>query len=133
MRSGADHRSDDSKGAGMRGCQHCGAEIAAVFRYCPWCAAPQRRKLVEFFRPDPRIAHDDGKALRVSRYLDQRHARFSIWHDGAAVGAVSLDDAEADRLASFLTGPSAPRPALLDQLRGLRRRRAPARPRQRTP
>jgi hypothetical protein len=24
--------------------------VGNAFRYCPWCAAPQRLKLVEFFR-----------------------------------------------------------------------------------
>ena len=88
-----------------------------AFRYCPWCAAPQRLKLVEFFRA--RQAEGTGKALRVSRYLhddlDERHVRFSIWNaspDRASVeAAVSLEDDEAERLACFLLGsaPDSPR------------------------
>ncbi len=36
-------------------CRHCGSEVEAAFRFCPWCAAPQRSKLVEFFRAHPLI------------------------------------------------------------------------------
>ena len=71
------------------------------FRFCPWCAAPQRRKLVEFFRPHPR---DAGRALRVSRYYgDDPQVRFSVWEDGVAQAAVSLVDDETQRLVSFLS------------------------------
>jgi hypothetical protein len=82
-------------------CAHCTGPVEEEHRFCPWCAAPQRRKLVEFFLPHPR---DLGKALRVSRYLgDEPHVRFSVWDEqGVVEGAVSLDEAEADRLASFL-------------------------------
>jgi hypothetical protein len=85
------------------------------FRFCPWCASPQRRKLVEFFRPHAAIERDRGKALRVSRYLgtteDERHTRFSVWsHVGRAEGVVSLDEAETARLTRFLLGPE-PAPA----------------------
>jgi hypothetical protein len=72
----------------MRACGECGGELEAAYRFCPWCAAPQRRKLVEFFRAHPR---DAGKALRVSRYLtEEPHVRFSVWSaDGVAEAAVS--------------------------------------------
>ena len=54
-------------------CAHCTGPVEEEHRFCPWCAAPQRRKLVEFFLPHPR---DLGKALRVSRYLgDEPHVR----------------------------------------------------------
>ena len=98
----------------MGRCAGCGYEVEPRFRFCPWCAAPQRSKLVEFFRAHPR---DAGRALRVSRYLgDERHVRFSVWDErGVAQAAVSLDEAEATRLARFLT-PALPRPRLLDQL-----------------
>ncbi|OAI54908.1 hypothetical protein AYO48_00780 [Gaiella sp. SCGC AG-212-M14] len=45
-----------------------------------------------------------GKALRVSRYLTRDpHVRFSVWDEsGVAEAAVSLDQAEAARLARFL-------------------------------
>jgi hypothetical protein len=84
----------------MAGCAACGEELEARFRFCPWCGAAQRRKLVEFFWPHPLSA---GRALRVSRYLgEERHVRFSVWDDGVARAAVSLDEAEASRLAAFL-------------------------------
>jgi len=50
----------------MARCQRCEGDIEERFRFCPWCASPQRTKIVEFFAPHPR---DAGKALRVSRYL----------------------------------------------------------------
>ena len=88
----------------MRVCADCGGELEAAYRFCPWCAAPQRRKLVEFFRAHPR---DLGRALRVSRYLTEApHVRFSVWSaDGVAEAAVSLEEEEAERLASFLAAP----------------------------
>jgi len=89
-------------------CRECGRELEAAYRFCPWCAAPQRRKLVEFFRAHPR---DAGKALRVSRYLtEDPHVRFSVWSpDGVAEAAVSLEEKEAERLAGFLVAPQPPR------------------------
>jgi len=94
--------------------------VAAEFRYCPWCAAPQRRKLVEFFRG---ADADSRKALRVSRYLPERRVRFSVWDEsGTARAAVSLDDEEAARLAAFVTPPPTRRSRLLDDLRALVRR-----------
>jgi hypothetical protein len=108
-------------------CARCGGSVAGSFRYCPWCAAPQRLKLVEFFRSHPQIARDRGKSLRVSRYLapvvEDRHVRVSVWVDRAdraeAEAAVSLEDAEARRLARFLLD-SEPAPAprsLVEHLR----------------
>jgi hypothetical protein len=90
----------------MTACRECGTTVADTFRFCPWCATPQRRKLVEFFRPHPR---DANKALRVSRYLtDDPHVRFSVWDEsGVATGAISLDEGEAQRLARFLARPVA--------------------------
>lgn len=94
----------------MHACARCGGSVSGSFRYCPWCAAPQRLKLVEFFQSHPRIAADRGKSLRVSRYLapvvDERHVRVSVWAErgdrAEAEAAVSLEDAEARRLARFL-------------------------------
>lgn len=90
-------------GRATRSCAQCGREIEGRFRFCPWCAAPQRLKLTEFF-----VAHerDRGKALRVSRYLgEERHVRFSVWdEEGVAEAAVSLGEAEARRLVRFLGG-----------------------------
>jgi hypothetical protein len=100
-------------------CRHCGAHVEDRFRFCPWCAQPQRRKLVEFFAPHPAVPGDATKALRVSRYFgDERTApqlRFSIWNVDEAEAAVSLTEDEAQRLAQFLAPP--PKRALLDQLR----------------
>jgi hypothetical protein len=100
----------------MARCRQCGGTVDDVFRFCPWCAAPQRRKVVEFFRAHPR---DGDKALRVSRYLtDDPQVRFSVWDDrGVATAAVSLDEPEAQRLAAFLARP-APR-SLRDRLASL--------------
>jgi hypothetical protein len=89
-------------------CGRCGESIQARYRFCPWCAAPQRRKLVEFF---PGTGAEAGKALRVSRYRDEGHVRFSVWDAaGVAEAALSVDDEEAARLASFLaaTTPATP-------------------------
>lgn len=97
----------------MHVCRRCGGSIGRAFRYCPWCALPQRAKLVEFFAG---TGHESGKALRVSRYTDEGHVRFSVWDDsGRAEAAVSIDDAEAARLASFL--PREERQSLLERLR----------------
>jgi hypothetical protein len=82
-----------------------------TFRYCPWCAAPQRLKITELFRPHPAIADGEGRLLRVSRYFGDReqegHVRLSVWEDlgserSRAEAAISLDDGEALRLATFL-------------------------------
>jgi hypothetical protein len=100
----------------MARCRHCGGTVDDLFRFCPWCAAPQRRKVVEFFRAHPR---DGDKALRVSRYLtDDPHVRFSVWDEGGvATAAVSLEEPEAQRLALFLAPPT-PR-SLRDRLASL--------------
>src|SRR5207237_554847 len=84
--------------------------LEEAFRFCPWCAAPLRSKLVEFFRPHPLVESDAGRALRVSRYLgptpEERHVRFSVWNeDGEAEAAVSLGEGEGRRVARL-----APRP-----------------------
>ena len=84
----------------MTACAACGRYTEARFRFCPWCGAVQRRKIVEFFRAHPNSA---GRALRVSRYSgDDPHVRFSVWDDGIARAAVSLDDEESRRLAAFI-------------------------------
>jgi hypothetical protein len=105
----------------MAQCGHCGSEVEGTFRFCPWCAAPQRRKLVEFFRG---ADADERRALRVSRYLPEKRVRFSVWDEtGTARAAVSLDDDEAERLAAYLAPPHPPaRPSLLTELRTLVRR-----------
>ena len=90
----------------MARCRGCGGSVADAFRFCPWCSAPQRRKLVELFRAHP---SDRDKALRVSRYLtDDPQVRFSVWDEsGVATAAISLDEDETRRLAAFLSRPVA--------------------------
>ena len=108
----------------MRACTHCGGELDERFRYCPWCAAAQRLKIVEFFHPHRLLRADEGKALRVSRYLgpnvEERHVRFSVWDESGvqaeATAAISLDEAETRRLASFLE-ETAPLPRVPTGLR----------------
>jgi hypothetical protein len=101
-------------------CRHCGNGVEDSFRFCPWCAVPQRSKLVEFFAPHPGMPGDAGKALRVSRYFatEERppQLRFSIWSGDSADAAVSLTEEEAARLADFVA-PAPPRRPLFDQLR----------------
>ena len=115
----------------MHACPRCGGSVVDQFRFCPWCAAPQRLKIVDVFRPHPGLEGDRSKSLRASRYLgpepDDRHVRLSVWNDrgerAEAEAAVSLDDAEARRLARFLLEcePPAREPArlrsLVEQLR----------------
>ena len=85
----------------MHACKQCGGSIGTAFRYCPWCASPQRAKLVEFFGG---TGEDSGRTLRVSRYVDERHVRFSVWDEsGTAEAVVSIDEPEAQRLAAFLS------------------------------
>ena len=91
----------------MHACAACEGLIEKGFRYCPWCAAPQRLKLVEFFPPHPAMSADHDKALRVSRYLgssdEEKHVRFSVWGGkGEVKAAVSLAEQEAARLGEFL-------------------------------
>ena len=104
----------------MKTCRHCGNGVEDRYRFCPWCAAPQRRKLVEFFAPHPGVPGDATKALRVSRYFGDDatvpQVRFSIWNVDAAEAAVSLSPEEAARVAEFLQPPPQPR-RVLDQIR----------------
>jgi hypothetical protein len=104
----------------MQTCRRCGSGVEDRFRFCPWCAQPQRRKLVEFFAPHPALEGDAGKALRVSRYFETdetpAHVRFSIWSGDSADAAVSLSEEETERLVGFLAPPP-PRRPLLEHLR----------------
>ena len=110
--------------------RQCGGSVEEAFRFCPWCAAPLRSKLVEFFRPHPLVVSDSRRALRVSRYLgptdEERHVRFSVWNEqGTAEAAVALDEDEALRLARFVAGSHTPRdtrPSLVDKLLAAARR-----------
>jgi hypothetical protein len=84
----------------MRRCRECEGSVDERHRYCPWCATPQRVKLVEFFGGS---GEDAGRAVRVSRYVSEGHVRFSVWDEtGRAEAAVSIDEEEARRLAAFL-------------------------------
>jgi hypothetical protein len=108
-----------AENAYVKTCRECGNGVEDRFRYCPWCAAPQRRKLVEFFAPHPAVEADAHKALRVSRYFGDEttapQVRFSIWSVDSAEAAVSLSPEEAQRVAAFLA--PTPRKHVLDQLR----------------
>ena len=94
----------------MRECASCRGKVEERYRFCPWCAAPLRLKVVELFPPHPLVEGDAAKALRVSRYLaeddERRHVRFSVWSAGdqtpRAQAAVSLTEEEAARLLAFL-------------------------------
>ena len=109
----------------MDACAHCGGGVEERFRFCPWCAAPRRRKYVEFFRAHPR---DAGKALRVSRYVtEDPHVRFSVWdQSGRVEGVVSVTEPEVARLAHFLRPPRPQRrrKTLLDYAAELSARRS---------
>ena len=86
----------------MSSCVQCSRGLANEFRYCPYCGAVQRSKIVEYFRGHPEI--DDGD-LRVSAYLTSpRHVRFSIWRSQQAEAVISLDPDQAHRLGRFLLG-----------------------------
>jgi cob(I)alamin adenosyltransferase len=77
-------------------------------------------KLVELFRG---VGDDEHRALRVSRYLEERRVRFSVWDEtGTARAAVSLDEEEAARLGSFVAPSRSRRAALIDDLRAIVRR-----------
>ena len=89
----------------MAHCPRCSGELSKDFRFCPWCAAPQRSKLVEFFRAHPEIERDRGKALRASVYVEaeRRHVRLSVWRQAGDVEeSVSLDTSASRRLARFI-------------------------------
>lgn len=105
----------------MQACARCGGTVERRHRYCPWCALPLRAKLVEFFAPHPGLDCDREKALRVSRYTGSPDSppqvRFSIWNVDRAQAAISLDEAEAARLASFVAPPAAARASVIDQIR----------------
>jgi hypothetical protein len=104
----------------LRECRSCEAAFDERFRFCPWCGASQRLKIVEYFAGFPVTEADASKGLRVSRYLlAPGHVRFSVWGAGRVEGAVSIDETEARRLAAFLrrTDPARERPRLADRLR----------------
>jgi len=104
----------------MRECRSCRSAFDERFRYCPWCGTIQRLKIVEYFHGFPVTRDDERKGLRVSRYLDAPgHVRFSVWGVGEVQAAVSIDEPEALRLASFLrsTDPGSRRARFSDEMR----------------
>jgi hypothetical protein len=104
----------------VRECRSCRAAFDERFRYCPWCGAVQRLKVVEYFTAFPLTEADAQKGLRVSRYLSAPgHVRFSVWNVGEVEAAVSIDESEALRLAAFLrsTDRRAPRARIAERLR----------------
>lgn len=87
-------------------CRSCGQAIEREHRFCPWCATPQRRKIVAHFPPHPEV-QASGRGLRVSRYFDPvdgpPHTRMSIYGpDGRIACVVALDDDSTNDLARFL-------------------------------
>jgi hypothetical protein len=48
-------------------CTECDGQLKDAFRFCPWCAEPQRSKIVEYFRGHP-VIETEPLRLRVSRY-----------------------------------------------------------------
>jgi hypothetical protein len=104
----------------VRECSSCGSAFDQRFRYCPWCGALQRLKIVEYFQALPFVETDRTRGLRVSRYFGRPgHVRFSIWDAGEVRAAVSLDEQEARRLATFVRGtdPSVQTPRFTTRLR----------------
>ena len=104
----------------MRECRSCRSAFDERFRFCPWCGETQRLKIVEYFAGIPVAPGEAGKGLRVSRYLTSPgHVRFSVWRIGQVEAAVSIDEAEARRLGSFLRGtdPDSAHHRLSDRLR----------------
>lgn len=104
----------------MAECPACRTTIEDEFRFCPGCGRRLRTKVVEYFRGDRRL--DDGD-LRVSVYLTEpQNVRLSFWRDERAEAALSLDPAEAARLAGFLGAVvGQPRHSLGDSLRATAR------------
>jgi hypothetical protein len=95
----------------MATCARCAGEVETAFRFCPWCGHAQRLKVTEFFFGHEEIEGADRRALRVSRYFgarpEERHVRFSVWSEASpgrtrVEAAVSLEEAEAERVARFL-------------------------------
>lgn len=95
----------------MATCARCAGEVETAFRFCPWCGHAQRLKVTEFFFGHGEIEGADRRALRVSRYFgtrpEERHVRFSVWSEASpgrtrVEAAVSLEEAEAERVARFL-------------------------------
>ena len=102
---------------GAPGCPGCGTQVEDRFRFCPWCAAPQRRKRTACFLGHAELEDSAGRALRASRYLagEAAQTRISLWSaDGVAEAVLSLDDGETRRLGRFLLEADVPAAAAAD-------------------
>lgn len=102
----------------MHGCPGCGGRVEQAYRFCPWCAAPQRRKLVELFVGSERVDGPTVRGLRVSRYLDDGHVRFSVWDGERVEAVVSIEEDDLPRLRRLLAAAPSPSPerrSLLDR------------------
>jgi hypothetical protein len=96
-------------------CRSCGQAIERDHRFCPWCATPQRPKVVALFPPHPEV-DASGRGLRVSRYFDPvdgpPHTRMSIYGpEGRIACVVALDDRSTNELARFLESLGVGEPA----------------------
>ena len=49
----------------MQECPQCGEVLEARFRFCPMCAAPLRRKIVEFFPATLEVDHEKGPIRKI--------------------------------------------------------------------
>ena len=119
--------SQSEQGTRLVVCRNCGQGVEREHRFCPWCAAPQRRKVVALFPPHPEV-DASGRGLRVSRYFDPAdgppHTRMSIYgSDGRVSSVVALDDDSTDSLTRFLESlgagsglPPQPRRGVLERL-----------------
>jgi hypothetical protein len=108
-------------------CPRCGLEQPDGHRYCVSCGTSLPRfllhrkpKVTDWFWAIP-VGSEDPRsaALRVSRYLEEievateegsvvipsDHVRFSVWAEDRIACAISLPNAEAERLAEFLLTP----------------------------
>ncbi|MGZ4114439.1 MAG: hypothetical protein ACXVQU_09720 [Actinomycetota bacterium] len=108
-------------------CPTCGSEQSNDHRFCAYCGgrlplelfAHRGAKQTNLFLGIPTHPDDAPEpVLRVTRYVEDvefesiegsvvvpgHHVRFSIWIVDRPVCAMSLSDAEAERLGQFLVG-----------------------------
>ena len=89
----------------MRVCAECGGELEAAYRFCPWCAAPQRRKLVEFFRAHPRDEGRGAEGLALPHRGSARPLQRLERTTASPRPRCHSSEQEAERLAAFLATP----------------------------
>jgi hypothetical protein len=73
----------------VRECPRCEGWIEERFRFCPWCAAPQRAKLVEFFTgTQQRYAaqHEQGSEQRTKNGAAGLMGLGLVFHKGMSSG-----------------------------------------------